>query len=89
MKQTKYKLPDFVRGYLRKMRKDMQLSAEDISVELGYSKAWLGQIERGKLHSIKEADLVKLLLIYLPDKTEDDIIEKGILENFFCFFPIK
>ena len=81
MKQNSYLLTSVSRTQLRSMRKSKGFSAENVSVEIGKSKAWLGQIERGKLLSIKKDDLIKLLLIY-TNYDKDIISSNGILENF-------
>lgn len=81
MEQKKYKLTPDVRTQLRFLRQQSNLAAEDVSVELGKSKAWLAQIERGKLFSIKRNDLLELLKMY-TEFSEYDIIHNGVLENF-------
>ena len=81
MEQKKFKLSEEVQTQLRLMRQHLNLAAEDVSTDLGKSKAWLGQIERGKLLSIKREDLVNLLLMYTT-YSEHEILNKGVLENF-------
>lgn len=81
MEQNKFKLSSEVLAQLRYMRQYMNLAAEDVSVELGKSKAWLGQIERGKLLSIKKNDLIKLLEMYTV-YSEEEIVSDGVLDNF-------
>lgn len=86
MEQKKYKLTNINRNSLRLMRKEQKLAAEDVSTRIGKSKAWLGQIERGKLQSIKKDDLSELLSIYYSNTTttitKEDIISKGFLDEF-------
>jgi transcriptional regulator with XRE-family HTH domain len=84
MEQLKYNLTPTIKNELRFLRQKRHLAAEDVSIELGKSKAWLGQIERGKLLSIKKDDLIKLLLIY-TNFTEHEIVYEGVLENFLEF----
>lgn len=82
----KYKLLDSQRNFLRERRKIKHISAENLSAQLGKSKAWLGQIERGKLFSIKETSLVDLLSI-LYDVPKSAVINNSILINFLnCNF---
>lgn len=81
MEQKKYTLSVDIRTQLRFMRQSLNLSAEDVSVELGKSKAWLGQIERGKLLSIKREDLVELLVTY-TNYNHNEILYDGVLDNF-------
>lgn len=81
MKQNKYILSTHVRNQLRVLRKNKCLSAENVSMELGKSKAWIEQIERGKIQSIKQDDLVKLLTIY-TNFNNNEILQNGILVNF-------
>ena len=70
MNVNKIRLTEEQRERLREIRKNSHKAAEDISVQLGYSKAWLGQIERGKLQTIKKDDLQKLADIF-PDVGSD------------------
>lgn len=84
MKRDKYILTEINRKDLRALRKKYNLAAEDVSVELGYSKAWLGQIERGKLQTIKQDDLAKLLSLYCPIWNPEEIINKEVLTNFLA-----
>ena len=81
MEPKKYKLSPDVRTQLRFLRQQNNLAAEDVSVELGKSKAWLAQIERGKLFTIKKADLIELLKMY-TNYSEYEILHNGVLENF-------
>lgn len=63
MEQKKI-LTDIERRFLRVKRKECGYSAENVSIEMGKSKAWLGQIERGKLKTITMEDYKKLEKIY-------------------------
>ena len=85
MKKEKYILTEINRKELRSLRKNCGIAAEDVSVELGYSKAWLGQIERGKLQTIKQDDLAKILSLYCPEWTPEEIIKKDIINNFLKY----
>lgn len=80
MSSNKIKLTDDQRKRLRELRKKANKAAEDVSVELGYSKAWLGQIERGKFQTIKQDDLLKLMTMFeeeekIPPMTVTEILE--------------
>lgn len=81
MKQNKYVLSTRNRNTLRFMRKEKKFSADDISIQIGKSQAWLGQVERGKLQSIKKDDLIKLLSIY-TGYSEIEVLNYSVLENF-------
>lgn len=59
----KYTLDDKHRNYLREKRISRHLSAEKVSENLHHHKSWLGQIERGRLVSIKKDELNQLLSI--------------------------
>ena len=83
MEQTKYFLSEECRTQLRFLRQGVKMAAEDVSVALDHSKAWLGQIERGKLQSIKKKDLVRLLSIY-TSTPEEEIESERTLENFLA-----
>lgn len=85
MQIEKFKLNDINRGYLRSLRKDRNMAAEDVSIELGRSKAWLGQIERGLVQTVKKYDLARIMAIYCPEYTPEDIISKGILNNYLNY----
>ncbi len=85
MDDKKYKLTETNRENLRLLRKKRNLAAEDVSVELGKSKAWLGQIERGKLQSIKYSDLVKLMALYFPDWSPEDLKTNGVIQNYLNY----
>lgn len=61
----KYALTDAHRDYIRKRRTNLGYSAEFVSEQLNHHKSWLGQIERGRLASIKKEDFEKLLSILL------------------------
>lgn len=84
MQKEKHRLSNMNRTQLRKLRKGCRLAAEDISLELGYSKAWLGQLERGDLKTAKKKDLAYLLARYYPlrCKNIEYVISSGILQNF-------
>lgn len=80
MSQNKIRLTDEQRIKLRELRKKSKKAAEDVSVELGYSKAWLGQVERGKFQTIKQDDLLKLMAMFeeeekIPPMTVTEILE--------------
>ena len=60
----KYELSKLSCLKLKNMRKETKLSIEEVSLMIGKSKDWLGQIERGKLQSIKKDDLMQLFMIY-------------------------
>lgn len=81
MDKDKYRLSKEQREKLRKIRKEKHLAAEDVSVELGYSKAWLGQIERGKLQTIKQEELAKLIALYTDNEYKSNEMGK-ICEQF-------
>lgn len=81
MEQKKYILREKTRTQLQYLRKETKLTIEEVSLMIGKSKDWLGQIERGKLQGIKKEDLIKLLLIY-TDYTKEELIYDGIVENF-------
>lgn len=77
----KYHLYDKHRQFLKDKRgiKGKGYSAEEVSEMLGHHKSWLGQIERGRLVSIKQEDLINLLSILLDlpkEKISDDMLEK-------------
>ena len=80
MENNKIVLADESRIKLRFIRQQLNLSAENVAVEIGKSKAWLGQIERGKLHSIKTNNLIELLNIY-KNHTENAELLK-IIDEF-------
>ena len=79
----KLHLYDKHRQLLRDWRcdKGKGYSAEEVSEMLNHHKSWLGQIERGRLVSIKEEDLIKLLSILL-DTSEDEIVSNDCVDNF-------
>lgn len=85
MNNEKYKLTDINREHLRLIRKQRKLAAEDVSVELGFSKAWLGQIERGKLQTIKYHDLAKLMAIYFPEWSAEKLKTNGVIQNYLDY----
>lgn len=78
----KYTLNDNHREFLRKLRNSRQLSAEEVSEKLDHHKSWLGQIERGRLASIKKDDLDKLLSILL-DNPLSTIKEANTANTFY------
>ena len=78
----KYTLNDKHRELLRKMRNFRGLSAEEVSEKINHHKSWLGQIERGRLASIKKDDLDKLLSILL-DNPLSSIIEFNSSDSFY------
>lgn len=79
----KFHLYDKHRQLLKDWRSDKGkgYSAEEVSEMLGHHKSWLGQIERGRLVSIKDTDLTKLLSILL-DIPEDKIASGDYIDNF-------
>ena len=82
--ETKIRLTDDQRSKLREFRKNSCFAAEDISTELGFSKTWLGQIECGKIKTIKYNDLVRLINLITGNKIESDEakeIHKQFLET--------
>ncbi len=85
MQIDKVNLTDINRGYLRKLRKDSKRAAEDVSVELGYSKAWLGQIERGLTKTVKRYDLARVMCVYCPEYTPSQILSTGLLDNYMNY----
>lgn len=78
----KYILTDVHREYLKTKRQALCLSAETVSEKLNHHKSWLGQIERGRLNSIKKDDFIKLLSIlwHLP---EEMIEQTNAVEQFY------
>ena len=78
---NKITLTDIQRQALRTARKAANIAAEDLSVEMKYSKAWLGQLERGKFQTIKNDDLMYLLLRY-TECSKYDVVSTGIWSNF-------
>ena len=82
----KFHLYDTHRKLLKEWRcdKGKGYSAEEVSEMLGHHKSWLGQIERGRLVSIKEDDLTTLLSILL-DVPKDELIAKDCLNNFIFY----
>lgn len=78
----KYTLNDNHREFLRKLRNSRQLSAEEVSEKLNHHKSWLGQIERGRLASIKKDDLDRLLSILL-DNPLSLIKESNASDSFY------
>lgn len=79
----KYKLSKLSCIKLKNMRKETKLTIEEVSLMIGKSKDWLGQIERGKLQGIKKDDLMKLFMIYSKiDNTysTDDLLP--MFQNF-------
>ena len=78
----KYKLSDSQRDFIRHKRRESCISAEIFSEKyLRKSKAWLGQIERGKLLTIKETDLITILSVFY-DISKDTVINSGMVNNF-------
>lgn len=77
----KYHLYDRHRSLLKEWRVEKELSAEKVSEMLGHHKSWLGQIERGRLVSIKEDDLLNLLSILLTEPI-DELIQGDCVEKF-------
>lgn len=78
----KFHLYDKHRQLLKDWRNDKGkgYSAEEVSEMIGHHKSWLGQIERGRLVSIKQEDLSSLLSIILDIPKEE--ITEDLLENF-------
>lgn len=76
----KYRLNEIQRAKIREKRKEQKISAETLSERINKSKAWIGQIERGRLSTIKEDDLINLLsvLYEMPTKA----INKDFLNAF-------
>lgn len=74
-------LTDFHRNNLKELRKMKKIGAEELSTYIGHHKSWLGQIERGRLQSIKTNDLIALLSA-LTNYSQEAIINNGILVNF-------
>lgn len=78
----KYALTDAHRDYIRKRRINHGYSAEFVSEQLKHHKSWLGQIERGRLNSIKKDDFENLLSILL-DIPLTQFGETGVDEIYF------
>lgn len=63
MREDKIILTKGMRDHLRKLRNEKEIIVEDLSERIGKSKGWLAQIENGRLATIKEDDLNKILNI--------------------------
>jgi transcriptional regulator with XRE-family HTH domain len=75
MSDDKIKLTYGMREYLRTLRNKNGIIAEDLSERIGKSQAWLAQIENGRLATIRQDDLKKIL----------DILDSSI-DEFETYF---
>ena len=78
----KYELGSEHLSYIRKRRKDLKIPAESLSEQIGKSKSWLSQLERGVFRSIKKTDYVNLLrVLYAP--YPEYYSDEHLLREFF------
>lgn len=81
MPHDKYQLhPDHYR-LIRNKRKELRISAENLSEQIGKAKSWLSQLERGVFATVKREDLLRLLRVLYASPIDQD--EELLLRQFF------